>query len=128
MCPDDERHAPYGDAMVLIEAYIKPFKLDDVKEALEEIGVGGITISEVMQAAPSRGRGRSFGAPGTPSDMVPKMRIEIAAPAKLAEVIIEALRLHGSAGKHEDGRIVVIPMQGAVRIRTGEQDSEALTT
>jgi len=114
--------------MILVEAYIKPFKLDDVKDALEEIGVGGITISEVMQATPSRGRGRSFGAPGTQSDMVPKMKIEIAAPARLTEVIIEALRLHGCAGKHEDGRIIAVPLQAAVRIRTGEWDKEALST
>jgi nitrogen regulatory protein PII len=120
---------PYGNTgMVLIEAYIKPFKLDDVKEALEEIGVGGITMSEVVQTAAIRGRGRSFGAPGTTSDVVPKIKIEIAAPAKLTEVIIEALRLHGSAGKHEDGRIIVVRIQGAVRIRTGESDDEAITT
>jgi len=113
--------------MVLIEVYLKPFKLDDVKEALEEIGVGGMTITEVVQVAPSRPRGRAFGAPGPLSDLVPKIKIEIAAPRHLAERIIEALCLHGSSGRQEDGIIVVTAIEGSVRIRTGESGDEALS-
>lgn len=113
--------------MVLIEVYLKTFKLDDVKEALEELGVGGMTITEVVQVSPSRPRGRSFGAPGPLSDMVPKIKLEIAAPRHLLERIIEAVCLHGSSGRLEDGTIVVTAMEGSVRIRTGESGDEAIS-
>jgi nitrogen regulatory protein PII len=113
--------------MVLIEAYIKAFKLDDVKEALEELGVAGMTVVEVLQESQTRPRGRSFSTDRAAGDFVPKIKIEIAAAAHHAERIIEAICLHGSAGKTEDGRIVVRQVRGAVRIRTGETDTDALS-
>lgn len=113
--------------MVLIEAYIKAFKLDDVKEALEELGVAGMTVIEVLQEAQARPRGRSFGADRRAGDLVPKIKIEIAAADREAERIIEAICLHGNAGKAEDGRIIVRQVRGAVRIRTGETDTDALS-
>ncbi|MBM3301459.1 MAG: P-II family nitrogen regulator [Deltaproteobacteria bacterium] len=113
--------------MVVIEAFIKPHKLDDVKEALEELGVGGMTVVEVMQETESRPRGRAFGTGRGPTDLVPKIRLEIAVPDGLAERIIEAICLHGSSGKTEEGKILVTPIHGAVRIRTGEADEEALS-
>jgi len=111
----------------MIEAFIKPFKLDDIREALEEIGAGGMTVTEVLQAAPPATRGRSFGAPGIASDLVPKVKIEVAVPAKLVERVIEAICLHGSAGKREDGSIIAKQLHGAVRIRTGDEGEEALS-
>ncbi len=113
--------------MIIIEAILKPFKLDDVKEALEELGVGGLTITEVMQAASPKPRGRSFGDLRSSGDLVPKIKISVAAQAHLAERIIEAIRLHGSSGKLEDGNIVVARVHSAVRIRTGELDSDVLS-
>jgi nitrogen regulatory protein P-II 1 len=113
--------------MILIEAFVKPFKLDDIREALEELGAGGMTVTEVMQAAAEPAHGRSFGAPGAASDLVPKVKIEVAVPDRLVERVIEAVCLHGSAGKREDGRIVVRPLHGAIRIRTGDEGDEALS-
>jgi nitrogen regulatory protein PII len=112
--------------MVLIEAIIKPFKLDDIKEALEELGVGGITVTELIQTA-AQTRGRSFGPTRTAIGLVPKIKIQVAAPTELAERVIEAVRIHGSSGKMEDGRVTVEKIDKVVRIRTGEVDSDALT-
>lgn len=113
--------------MVFIEASIKPFKLDDVKEALEELGIGGMTVVEVLQAAEAKPKGRFFGSPGMPAGLVPKIRIEVAVPSEIAERVIEAICLHGSTGKAEDGRIVVTRLGSVVRIRTGEADMDALS-
>jgi nitrogen regulatory protein P-II 1 len=112
--------------MILIEAMVKPFKLDDVKEALEELGAGGMTVTEILQSS-TKVRGRSFGGSTTDSDLVPKIKLEIAAPRVLAERIIEAILLHGSAGRTEDGAISVQTVDAAIRIRTGEADEEALS-
>jgi nitrogen regulatory protein PII len=113
--------------MIVIEAILKPFKLDDVKEALEELGIGGMTAIEIMQAASPRPRGRSFGDLRSSGDLVPKIKIRVAASASLAERIIEAICLHGSSGKLEDGNIIVEKLDAAVRIRTGELDDDALS-
>ena len=113
--------------MILIEAFIKPFKLDDIREALEELAVGGMTVSEVMQTAAATPRGRSFGASGIASDLMPKIKIEVAVPTRLVEGVIEAICLHGSAGKREDGKIIVEQLHGAIRIRTGDEGEEALS-
>ncbi len=112
--------------MVLIEAIIKPFKLDDLKDALEEIGIGGMTITEVLQTVPPRPKGRSFGAMISTLDLQPKIKIEVAASHELVSGVIEAICLHGSSGKNEDGIISVTPVGGSVRIRTGEYDEDAL--
>ncbi len=112
--------------MILIEAIIRPFKLDDIREALDELGVGGMTVTEVLQSTSPRSRGRAFGSL-TDTDLVPKLKIEIVAPLELAESIIEAICLHGSAGRNEDGKIIAEAVDTAVRIRTGELDNEALT-
>jgi nitrogen regulatory protein PII len=112
--------------MILIEANIKPFKLDDVREALDELGVGGMTVTEILQTSPKT-RGRSFGSPSAETDMVPKIKIEIAAPRDMAERIIELLLTHGAGGRAEDGRISVQPIVYVSRIRTGEADGDALS-
>ncbi|HMK37684.1 MAG TPA: P-II family nitrogen regulator [Desulfomonilaceae bacterium] len=112
--------------MVLIEATIKPFKLDDVKEALEELGAGGMTVTEIMQSS-TKVRGRSFGGNAGSSDLVPKIKVEIVAPRIMAERIVEAILLHGNAGRAEDGRIVVEKVDATIRIRTGESDADALS-
>jgi nitrogen regulatory protein PII len=114
--------------MVLIEVIIKPFKLDDVKEALEELGVGGLTITEVLHVSPYKSKARSFGAGSTTSDLVPKIKLEIAVKKELAGRVIEAICLHGSSGKTEDGIIAAQVIAAAIRIRTGETDLDALSS
>ncbi|MGC8906661.1 MAG: P-II family nitrogen regulator [Desulfomonilaceae bacterium] len=111
--------------MVLIEAVIKPFKLDDLKDALEDLGVGGLTITEVLQTSQSGWRRPSASTDVGP-DAVPKVKVEIAAPEELAARVIEAICVHGSSGRTEDGLAIVQRMVGVVRIRTGEQGPDAL--
>ncbi len=113
--------------MVIIEAVIKHFKLDDVREALEDIGIGGITVSEVLQAVAGRPAGRTFGVKEGPITLVPKIKIEMVVPDDLTLKTIEAICRHGSSGRTEDGRISVGSVETAVRIRTGEVNDEALT-
>jgi len=111
--------------MVLIEATIKPFKLDDLKDALEEIGVGGLTMTEVLQTSLTGWRRPSASTDAGP-DAVPKVNVEIAVPEELAQRVIEAVCIHGSSGRTEDGLAVVQRMVGVVRIRTGEEGPDAL--
>ena len=101
---------------------------DDVKEALEELGIGGMTVSEVLQTSEARHRGRSFGGTKSSVNVVPKIKIEVAVPTQQAERVVEAICLHGSAGKSEDGSIVIKRVEGIVRIRTGDSDDDALST
>lgn len=112
--------------MVLIEAVIKAYKLDDVREALNEIGIGGMTVTEVMQTTAKSRKGRSFGGESLSLTLVPHIKIEIAVSRELTERIVEAIVLHGSAGKSEEGKIVVKKLDAVIRIRTGEMDVEAL--
>lgn len=113
--------------MVLIEVIIKPFKLDDLKEALEELGVGGMTVTEVIQTATPRAGRSSADAAAIDRDMVPKMKVEIAVTRDMIERVIEAVCLHGSAGKSEDGRVMTEQVEATVRIRTGDLDADALS-
>ncbi len=111
--------------MVLIEAIIKPFKLDDLRDALDELGVGGLTVTEVLQATQTRWRRPSHSSDMGP-DSIPKVKVEIAVPEELATAVIEAICIHGSSGRTEDGIAVVQRIVGVVRIRTGEQGPDAL--
>jgi nitrogen regulatory protein P-II 1 len=113
--------------VIVIEAVIKPFKLDDMKEALEELGVGGMTITELMQSAPPRTRAHSSGAGLTGPDMQPKLKIEVITSRQMAEQVIEAICAHGSSGRTEDGKIIIGLAEAAIRIRTGESDLDALS-
>ena len=96
--------------------------------AEEELGVGGMTISEVLQTSEVRPRGRSFAGKKSSINVVPKIKIEVAVPRQQVERVLEAICLHGSAGKSDDGSIVVKRIQGIVRIRTGDTDEDALST
>jgi nitrogen regulatory protein PII len=113
--------------MVLIEVVIKPFKLDDLKEALEELGVGGMTVTELMQTATPRAGRRSTDGSAGDWDMVPKIKVEIAVPRNMTDRIIEAICFHGSAGKSEDGKVMIEHIEGTMRIRTGDLDADALS-
>ncbi len=112
--------------MKLIMAVIKPFKLDDVREALTPLGVHGLTVSEVKGFGRQKGQTEIYRGAEYHVNFLPKVKIEVAVPASLAEQVIEAIMKAGQTGKIGDGKIFVLDIERAVRIRTGELDAEAL--
>lgn len=112
--------------MKLISAIIKPFKLDDVREALSEIGVNGITITEVKGFGRQKGHTEMYRGAEYVVDFLPKIKIEIASSDEMVEPIIEAIINAANTGKIGDGKIFVTPLEGVIRIRTGETDEDAL--
>ena len=112
--------------MKLIMAIIKPFKLDDVREALTPLGVQGLTVSEVKGFGRQKGQTEIYRGAEYHVNFLPKVKIEVAVPAALADQVVEAIMRAGQTGKIGDGKIFVLDLQRAVRIRTGEVDGEAL--
>jgi nitrogen regulatory protein P-II 2 len=112
--------------MKLVSAIIKPFKLDDVREALSEIGVQGITVTEVKGFGRQKGHTELYRGAEYVVDFLPKVKIEVAVPADLADQVIEAISKAANTGKIGDGKIFVFPLEQAVRIRTGESGPDAL--
>ena len=112
--------------MKLIMAVIKPFKLDDVREALTPLGVQGLTVSEVKGFGRQKGQTEIYRGAEYHVNFLPKVKIEVAIPADLADQVVEAIMKAGQTGKIGDGKIFVLNIERAVRIRTGEVDAEAL--
>jgi nitrogen regulatory protein P-II 2 len=112
--------------MKLITAIIKPFKLDDVREALSEIGVQGITATEVKGFGRQKGHTELYRGAEYVVDFLPKVKLEVAVDDGLAEQTIEAITKAANTGKIGDGKIFVFPLEEAVRIRTGETGPDAL--
>ena len=112
--------------MKMITAIIKPFKLDDVREALSEIGVQGITVTEVKGFGRQKGHTELYRGAEYVVDFLPKVKVEVAVSADIAEKVIEAIRGAANTGKIGDGKIFVTAVEQAVRIRTGETGDEAL--
>lgn len=112
--------------MKLIEAIIKPFKLDEVKDALNEIGVEGITVSEVKGFGRQKGHTELYRGAEYVVDFIPKVKLEIAIADELVAKVVEAIETTARTGRIGDGKIFVMPVDGAVRIRTGEKDNEAI--
>jgi nitrogen regulatory protein P-II 2 len=112
--------------MKLIMAIIKPFKLDDVREALTPLGVQGLTVSEVKGFGRQKGQTEIYRGAEYHVNFLPKVKIEIAVPADLADQVVEAITKAAHTGKIGDGKIFVLDVERAVRIRTGELDAEAL--
>lgn len=112
--------------MKIINAIIKPFKLDDVREALAEVGVDGMTVSEVKGFGRQKGHTELYRGAEYQVDFLPKVKIEIAAHSENVDDIVEAISKAAQTGKIGDGKIFVYDLQHAVRIRTGELDSEAI--
>lgn len=112
--------------MKIISAIIKPFKLDDVREAISEVGVEGITVSEVKGFGRQKGHTELYRGAEYQVDFLPKVKIEIAVNEELVERLVEAITKSAYTGKIGDGKIFVYNLEQAIRIRTGEQDSEAL--
>jgi nitrogen regulatory protein PII len=112
--------------MKLIMAIIKPFKLDDVREALTPLGVQGLTVSEVKGFGRQKGQTEIYRGAEYHVNFLPKVKIEVAVPDDLAEQVVEAIIRAARTGKIGDGKVFVMDIQRAVRIRTGETDNEAL--
>ncbi|MBK7889905.1 MAG: P-II family nitrogen regulator [Bdellovibrionales bacterium] len=113
--------------MKKIEAIIKPFKLDDVVEALSEIGVEGVSVSEIRGFGRQKGRTEIYKGAEYVVDFLPKTKIEIVVPDDLCEPAISAIAKSAKTGKIGDGKIFVFNVEAALRIRTGERDEAALT-
>jgi nitrogen regulatory protein PII len=112
--------------MKLIKAIIKPFKLDDVREALSVVGVQGITVSEVKGFGRQKGHTELYRGAEYVVDFLPKVKVETVVPDDKVEAVIEAIRAAANTGKIGDGKIFVMPIEQAIRIRTGEAGDEAL--
>jgi len=113
--------------MKKIEAIIKPFKLDDAKAALSEIGVQGMSVCEVQGFGRQKGHSELYRGAEYVVDFLPKIKIEVAVTDDLAEKVVIALSDAANTGKIGDGKIFVLPLEDAVRIRTGERGDAALT-
>ncbi|MGC6516759.1 MAG: P-II family nitrogen regulator [Candidatus Puniceispirillaceae bacterium] len=113
--------------MKYIIAIIKPFKLDDVREALTALGVEGLTVSEVKGFGRQRGQTEIYRGAEYAVAFVPKVKLEIACQGDMADKIIEALKQAAGTDKIGDGKIFVLDLAQAMRIRTGEQNEEALS-
>lgn len=112
--------------MKMVTAIIKPFKLDDVREALSAIGVQGVTVTEVKGFGRQKGHTEHYRGAEYVVDFLPKIRMEIAVEDDRVEAIIEAITKNANTGKIGDGKIFVSPLEQVVRIRTGETGSDAL--
>ena len=112
--------------MKKIEAIIKPFKLDDVKEALNQVGVQGMTISEVKGYGRQRGHKEVYRGAEYVVDFIPKIKIEIVVETDLVDKVLEAIIRAAKTGKIGDGKIFVLPTEEVIRVRTGEKGKDAI--
>ncbi|MDP1658956.1 MAG: P-II family nitrogen regulator [Methylotenera sp.] len=112
--------------MKFVSAIIKPFKLDEVREALSNIGVQGITVTEVKGFGRQKGHTELYRGAEYVVDFLPKVKLEVAIDDKLLDQVIEAIEKSASTGKIGDGKIFVTSLEQAIRIRTGETGVEAL--
>ena len=112
--------------MKKIEAVIKPFKLDDVKDALHDVGVSGITVTEVKGFGRQKGHTELYRGAEYVIDFLPKVKIEVVVEDVLVENVIEAITQAARTGRIGDGKIFVVPIEEAVRIRTGDRGTDAI--
>ncbi|MDY6791739.1 MAG: P-II family nitrogen regulator [Thermodesulfobacteriota bacterium] len=112
--------------MKKIEAIIKPFKLDDVKDALSRIGVKGMTLSEVKGFGRQRGHKETYRGAEYQVDFVPKVKIELVIEASMTDQVVSTISEKANTGKIGDGKIFILPVEEAVRLRTGETGKDAI--
>lgn len=112
--------------MKLVEAIIKPFKLDEVKDALNEIGIEGITVSEVKGYGRQKGHTELYRGAEYVVDFIPKVKIEIAVADDLTAKVVETIQNAAKTGRIGDGKIFVLSLEEAVRVRTGETGNDAV--
>ena len=112
--------------MKLVMAIIKPFKLDEVREALTPLGVQGLTVTEVKGFGRQKGQTEIYRGAEYQVSFLPKLKIEVAVPGELVDAVVEAIATTARTGKIGDGKVFVYDLQQVVRIRTGETGKEAL--
>jgi len=112
--------------MKMITAIIKPFKLDEIRDALSGIGVQGMTVTEVKGYGRQKGHTEIYRGAEYAVNFVPKAKVQVAVASELVEAVIEAISAKARTGKVGDGKIIVTPIDHVVRIRTGETNSDAL--
>ena len=112
--------------MKKIEAVIKPFKLDDVREALTEIGIGGMTVTEVKGFGRQKGHTEVYRGAEYAVDFLPKVKLELVLPDDMVERAVETIVETARSGRIGDGKIFVLPVEEAIRIRTGERSEAAV--
>jgi nitrogen regulatory protein P-II 1 len=112
--------------MKKVEAIVKPFKLDEVKDALAEVGIQGMTVTEVKGFGRTGGKKEVYRGSAYVVDFVPKVKIEVVVPDGLVHQVLEAVEKSAKTGRIGDGKIFVVPVEEAVRIRTGERGEEAI--
>jgi nitrogen regulatory protein P-II 1 len=115
-----------GPPMKKIEAVIKPFKLDEVKEALHDVGVSGITVTEAKGFGRQKGHTELYRGAEYVVDFLPKVKLEVVVDDALAPRVVEAIAAAAQTGRIGDGKIFVTAIESALRIRTGEKDSDAI--
>ena len=119
-------HLEKENQMKKVEVIIKPFKLDDVKEALTDMGIQGMTVSEVKGYGRQKGHKEVYRGAEYAVDFVPKLKIEIAVTEDILQQVLDTVEKAAYTGKIGDGKIFVLPMEDAVRIRTNERGRDAL--
>ncbi len=112
--------------MVKIEAIIKPFKLEEVKEGLTEIGIAGMTVTDVRGFGRQKGHTELYRGAEYVVDLVPKLKVEVVVPSDMADQAVEVILSRAKTGKIGDGKVFVTTVQDAYRVRTGEQGESAL--
>ena len=112
--------------MKKIEAVIKPFKLEDVKEAVLKLGISGMTISEVKGFGRQKGHKEIYRGAEYVVDFLPKIKLEVVVPDDLVTRAVEAIKENAYTGQIGDGKVFILPVDKALRIRTGEEDEDAL--
>jgi nitrogen regulatory protein P-II 1 len=115
-----------GKTMKKIEAIIKPFKLDEVKEALHDVGVSGITVTEAKGFGRQKGHTELYRGAEYVVDFLPKVKLEVVVDDDMAARVVEAIAAAAQTGRIGDGKIFVMPVESVLRIRTGETDSDAI--
>jgi len=112
--------------MKKVEAIVKPFKLEEIKDELSSLGIQGMTVTEVKGFGRQKGHSEIYRGAEYSVDFVPKIRLELVVEANLVEKVVDAILSHAKTGQIGDGKIFVVPVEAAYRIRTGEQGKEAI--
>jgi nitrogen regulatory protein P-II 2 len=112
--------------MKMVMAIIKPFKLEEVRQALDDLGIQGLTVSEVKGYGRQKGHTEIYRGAEYEVNFVPKLKIEVAVPSETVNKVVEVISATAKTGQIGDGKIFVTPLDQAVRIRTGETDADAL--